>query len=338
MGKVERSARAHGTDREEGAAMVEALIERYLRSGLLDDKAYAEAKAASLTGAAPRRGHPGEAGDEGAGNRPIDAALETVDEETPGDTELAAAVAFARRRRLGPFRTGGRAEHRDKDLAALGRVGFSYQMAKRVVDAEDPDNIEEITNKIIRPAATFSYCAATHTGYRTRTALETRGGAPVDGSPGSSPRIGDGLNMLMPRDGAVSIDIPDDVRVVVAEDDRGTRLVLRGLLRSLGIREIIECANGAEAFVQVQRSAPDLLISDWEMPEVSGIALTRLVRNHPDSPNPLMPVIMLTSHSNQSLVARARDAGVTAFLAKPVSRKALAARLEAPSSGRGAMC
>src|SRR4051794_1493402 len=135
--------------------------------------------------------------------------------------------------------------------------------------------------------------------------------------------------MLMPRDGAVSIDIPDDVRVVVAEDDRGTRLVLRGLLRSLGIKEIIECANGAEAFVQVQRSAPDLIISDWEMPEVSGIALTRLVRNHPDSPNPLMPVIMLTSHSNQSLVARARDAGVTAFLAKPVSRKALAARLEA---------
>src|SRR4051812_3810048 len=135
--------------------------------------------------------------------------------------------------------------------------------------------------------------------------------------------------MLMPRDGAVSIDIPDDVRVVVAEDDRGTRLVLRGLLRSLGISEIIECANGAEAFVQIQRTAPDLLISDWEMPEVSGVALTRLVRNHPDSPNPLMPVIMLTSHSNQSLVARARDAGVTAFLAKPVSRKALAARLEA---------
>lgn len=65
------------------------------------------------------------------------------------------------------------------------------------------------------------------------------------------------------------------------------------------------------------------------MPEVSGLALTRLIRNHPDSPNPLMPVIMLTSHSNQSLVARARDAGVTAFLAKPVSRKALAARLEA---------
>jgi CheY-like chemotaxis protein len=134
--------------------------------------------------------------------------------------------------------------------------------------------------------------------------------------------------MLSPRDGGVTIDIPPDVRVVVAEDDRGTRMVLRGLLRSLGIQEFAECANGAEAFIQIQRSAPDVLISDWEMPEVSGIALTKLVRNHPDSPNPLMPVIMLTSHSNHQLVERARDAGVTAFLAKPVSRKALAARLE----------
>src|SRR4051812_6046452 len=135
--------------------------------------------------------------------------------------------------------------------------------------------------------------------------------------------------MLMPRDGAVTLDIPDDVRVVVAEDDRGTRLVLRGLLRSLGITELVEGAIGAEAYFQIQPTAPDLLFSDWEMPEVSGIALTRLVRDHPDRPNPLMPVIMLPSHSNQSVVARALDGGVTAFLAKPVSRKALAARLKA---------
>jgi regulatory protein len=143
MGKVERSARVHGTDREEGAALVEALIERYLGSGLLDDKAYAEAKAASLhRRGTSTRGIRGKLALKGLETDDIDAALESVDEETPGDTELAAALAFARRRRLGPFRTAKRAEHRDKDLAALGRVGFSYQMAKRVVDAEDPDNIE----------------------------------------------------------------------------------------------------------------------------------------------------------------------------------------------------
>jgi regulatory protein len=143
MGKVERSARAHGTDREEGAAMVEALIERYLRSGLLDDKAYAEAKAASLhRRGTSTRGIRGKLSMKGLESDQIDAALESVDEETPGDTELAAAVALARRRRLGPFRISARAEHRDKDLAALGRAGFGYQTARRVVDAEDPDNIE----------------------------------------------------------------------------------------------------------------------------------------------------------------------------------------------------
>jgi regulatory protein len=144
MGKVERSARAHGTDRAEGAAMIEALIERYERSGLLDDKAYAEAKASSLH----RRGTSTRAIREklnmkGVGGDEIAAALETVDEETPGDTEVAAAVALARRRRLGPFRMSARAEHRDKDLAALGRAGFGYQIARRVVDAEDIDTIQD---------------------------------------------------------------------------------------------------------------------------------------------------------------------------------------------------
>ncbi|WP_158046986.1 regulatory protein RecX [Skermanella pratensis] len=143
MGKVERSARAHGTDRAEGAALVEALIERYQRSGLLDDKAYAEAKAASLH----RRGTStrairGKLSLKGVGGDEIAAALESVDEETPGDTELAAAVALARRRRLGPFRRIAREEHRDKDMAALGRAGFGYQIARRVVDAEDPDAIQ----------------------------------------------------------------------------------------------------------------------------------------------------------------------------------------------------
>lgn len=143
MGKVERSARAHGTDRAEGAALVEALIERYQRSGLLDDKAYAEMKAASLH----RRGTSTRAIREklslkGVGGDEIAAALESVDEETPGDTELAAAVALARRRRLGPFRRTGREEHREKDMAALGRAGFGYQIARKVVDAEDPDAIQ----------------------------------------------------------------------------------------------------------------------------------------------------------------------------------------------------
>ena len=57
---------------------------------------------------------------------------------------MAAAAALARRRRLGPFRRPGeREERRDKDLAALARVGFSYAVARRVIEAPSPEDLAD---------------------------------------------------------------------------------------------------------------------------------------------------------------------------------------------------
>ncbi len=143
--KVELSAQAHDTNREEGARWVEALIERYCSSGLLNDAAYAQMKAGSLH----RRGTSSRAIREklsakGLARDTVDKALEQVEEDAEGDIDLTAALALARRRRLGVYRLPeARAAHRDKDLAALGRAGFAYDIARRVVDAEDPDRIEE---------------------------------------------------------------------------------------------------------------------------------------------------------------------------------------------------
>lgn len=126
--------------RTQGSDWVEALIERYRRSGLLDDATYAEARARSLH----RRGAPLKAIAHGLRTKGVDAdtASETLDrlrEEHP-DADLSAALAFARRRRLGPFRpTELRAQHRDKDLAAMGRAGFSYELARKVVEAEEEE-------------------------------------------------------------------------------------------------------------------------------------------------------------------------------------------------------
>ena len=144
MRKVERSAQAHGTDPTEGARWVEELIARYQRSGLLNDVAYAEMRAASLH----RRGTSTRAIREklsakGIGRDEADRALESLDEDVEGDLNLTAALALARRRRLGPYRLPEkRVEFRDKDLAALGRAGFAYDIARRVVDADDPDSVE----------------------------------------------------------------------------------------------------------------------------------------------------------------------------------------------------
>jgi regulatory protein len=140
--RVERSARAHGTDREAGLAAVAALVARLQAAGLLDDRRYAEAKAASLQ----RRGRPlgairRELARRGVGRDDIESAAAALAEAEP-EPDLAAAIALARRRRLGPWRPeAARAESRSRDLAALGRAGFDYDTARRVVDAPDPESL-----------------------------------------------------------------------------------------------------------------------------------------------------------------------------------------------------
>ena len=78
-------------------------------------------------------------------NRRVAKAMEGLDLEldtNPTEREWKAAVALARRRRLGPFRHKDRKEHRTKDLAAMARGGFDYQLARKVIDAVDPDSLD----------------------------------------------------------------------------------------------------------------------------------------------------------------------------------------------------
>ena len=139
MRKVMRSAKHHGTDVEDGAALIEAMIGRFLGSGLLDDWAYARTRADSLH----RRGNSarvirGKLKQKGVDDDVIATALDARGE----DTELTAAVTLAKRRRLGPFAVKPpNGEQREKHLAALARAGFSYDVAQRVIDGKDIDGI-----------------------------------------------------------------------------------------------------------------------------------------------------------------------------------------------------
>lgn len=144
--KVQLSARAHGTDPAEGAAWVDALLERFARSGLLNDKAYAEMKAVGLQ----RRGGSSRTikqklAAKGLDSGLIDEAMGELEGAGEGQADLAAAIAYARRRRIGPYRIDrGRSDEdlrarRDKELASMARAGFDLDTARRVLDAEDPD-------------------------------------------------------------------------------------------------------------------------------------------------------------------------------------------------------
>lgn len=142
MRRVKRSAEAHGTDPADGAALIEALVARYRQSGLLDDSAYARMRAESLhrRGASARLTRVKLAA-KGVAAEDIGQALDALEQTAP-EPDLTAACNYARRRRLGPWRANKRAEHRDRDLAALGRQGFAYDVARQVVDAADREDLE----------------------------------------------------------------------------------------------------------------------------------------------------------------------------------------------------
>ncbi len=144
MRRVERSARAHETDIEEGAAAVAEIVARFAASGLIDDAAYAEGRALRLfRRGASRRKIRFALAQKGVGAEDIEAAPASLTRQS-GDPELAAALNLARRRRLGPYGApGGRDDRRQNDLAVFARAGFGYQIASRVIEAESAGDLEE---------------------------------------------------------------------------------------------------------------------------------------------------------------------------------------------------
>lgn len=152
MRRVQRSAIAHDDDPSADAVLVHALIERYLQSGLLNDGVYAEGRAASLHRRGfSRRGIAVRLAAKGVSSDDIDSALEQLG-ALHENLDLGAACNYARRRRLGPWRIKDRAGRRERDLAALARRGYGYELARRVIDAEDVLELEtEIQERSAEP-------------------------------------------------------------------------------------------------------------------------------------------------------------------------------------------
>ena len=142
MRRIDRAAHEGLIERGEGAALVEQIVARAVASGLIDDAGFARQRARSLLhrGKAPQFVKAALAAKGVEADLAAD-ALEALVEEMP-DPGRAAALNLARRRRLGPFRTKARVEHRDRDLAALGRAGHPLEIARWVVDAADVETLE----------------------------------------------------------------------------------------------------------------------------------------------------------------------------------------------------
>lgn len=117
------------------------------------------------------------------------------------------------------------------------------------------------------------------------------------------------------------------LRVLVADDSASMRAIVRSILAGIGIEQIIEADDGAAAFQRLRTSQIDLAVVDWIMPGQDGLSFVRRVRIGDDSPNPFLPIIMVTARTERARILEARDAGATEFLAKPITPAGLISRL-----------
>lgn len=104
------------------------------------------------------------------------------------------------------------------------------------------------------------------------------------------------------------------------------RKIVGTILRALGVKYAYQANDGADGIDAMRIYRPDVVIVDWEMQGITGIEFISLIRNASDSPNPYVPIIFLTSHSDPQHVKEARDAGVSEYLIKPVSASSLYSR------------
>jgi two-component system cell cycle response regulator len=110
------------------------------------------------------------------------------------------------------------------------------------------------------------------------------------------------------------------MHVLIADDDPGTRLVVSAAVERLG-HECTITEDGAQASKRCLEDAPDVVITDWEMPEMDGAELTRRIRSQDDAPYP--HVIVLTARADQARALLTMQAGADDIVHKPLRRDEL---------------
>ena len=112
------------------------------------------------------------------------------------------------------------------------------------------------------------------------------------------------------------------IRILVAEDEENIRLALKTIVRkSLVCDEVVACENGKEAWDKLQAESFTMVISDWNMPLMTGFELLEAMRQN-EKTKPI-PMLLLTARSDKASVINALQAGVNDYITKPFEKDAL---------------
>lgn len=127
----------------------------------------------------------------------------------------------------------------------------------------------------------------------------------------------------------------ENTTVLVADNDGDMRRLVARLLKSLGVGRVLHAPDGETAkkhLLEPETDRPDVVITELDMEPMDGAQLLAWIRRDDESPNPLIPVILLTGQSDPKFIFLMRDLGVNEVLAKPITASNLERRLRAALS------
>ena len=121
--------------------------------------------------------------------------------------------------------------------------------------------------------------------------------------------------------------IASDKSVLFVEDSPTMRRIISNSLQKIGFSEIIEAEHGIDALEKIRGRMVDLIVTDWNMPEMNGAELVKELRSKPEFDN--VPIVMITTRGMKDDVMTAMKLGVNAYVIKPFTPDILKQKLDA---------
>lgn len=116
------------------------------------------------------------------------------------------------------------------------------------------------------------------------------------------------------------------MKILVVDDFSTMRRIIKNLLRDLGFNNTAEADDGLTALPTLQSGNFDFLITDWNMPGMTGIELLKAVRADPKLSS--MPVLMVTAEQKREQIIEAAQAGVNGYIVKPFTAQTLKVKID----------
>ncbi|MGB2985787.1 MAG: response regulator [Phycisphaerae bacterium] len=121
------------------------------------------------------------------------------------------------------------------------------------------------------------------------------------------------------------------MKILLVDDSRTIRNIQKNVLKQLNHTDVAEAADGVEALEMFSEQVPDLMLVDWNMPNMDGITLVRKIREI----NKTVPLIMCTTEAEKARVLEAVKAGVNNYIVKPFTVESLGEKIEQTMSKVG---